>query len=989
MSEPSLSLQLAHHNPHRAVLIVRDEASFASVARFLRFVLPHHKVLILDSAEGLDGESDVPGPIQGRRLDTLHELSQTPLNEPLIIITTSAAVFERFCPPDPCDCMTLAIGDDVPHIVDTLAKLGYKRASTAYEVGDYTPRGGLVDVVTPKGAYRLDLFGNTIEHIRIFDAETQQTLGKTDTVVLYPLVESQGGSSTHLMAMMGDARIYTEGSIDLDWEHGATPLLGFSRTPTDLNRDKTIVVGTSQSALREKALIRLAQQGFHDPLISPTWPTRQPGQAYVIDLALDHNFETEDYIVLRGEDWCDEYTPRRKSRNESFDDVSSLTEGELVVHAKHGLGRYISLETVRVDSIAHDFVRLQYAENGYLLVPIENIDMLSRYGSDTCIALDALGGTSWNRRKQKVVKRLVLVAEDLLKQAAERALVEAPILHADPMRYQAFCETFPYRETLDQFESVAEVLHDMQCPRPMDRLLCGDVGFGKTEVAIRAAFCAVEAGHQVALLTPTSLLCRQHYQTWKTRFAPFNIRVEQLSRLSHHTNQTKKMLQDGTCPIVVGTHALLGKDIRFKNLGLVIVDEEHHFGVKQKEKLTSLQRHVHVLTLTATPIPRTLQFSLSGIRELSVIQTPPVDRKHVRTFVEAFDIERIGEAIVRELGRQGQVFVVTPFVDNIHSLHNTLTKALPGGVRIAVAHGQLSASELEGVVEGFYDGAYDVLVSTNIIESGIDIPRANTIIVHQADRFGLAQLYQLRGRVGRSSLQGFAYFTYEKQQKLSAVAQKRLDVIQGLQRLGSGFELARHDMELRGTGNLAGEEQSGHVKDIGVELYQTLLSEAVLQAKAEKGMPVDDTLYRFAPPQMNLGIPILIPDFYISDLDTRLTLYRRIARLSDEASIESMRFEMTDRFGPTPKEVINLLDVVSLKNICRHIGVEKIDVGPKGILVRLCGDHAISHEKLVTFVTTTPDVALRPDGAIVMRGVWNTVRSRLDGTRKLLDGLSQ
>lgn len=977
MTDPSLVLQLARAKPHRAAFVVRDEAVLTSVARFLHFVLPNHKVLIFEPGS-------ISMLVQGRRLDTLYEIQKS--KEPLIVITTAEAALEPIHTPDFNDSMTFSVGAAAPHITDTFIRLGYKRASTAYEIGDYTPRGGLVDVVTAKGAYRLDLFGDVIEHIRVFDAETQITIGKVEAITLYALKETEGGDVTNLLQMMEDVPFYTEGQAELGEGYKTIPLLGVSRKPTDLNKHKTIVVGTAQSALREKALVSLGQNGFVDASHALTWPDPTSGKAYVVDLAIDHSFETDEYVVLRGEDWCGEYTPRRKSKNETFEDVSSLTEGELIVHIKHGLGRYMGLETVVVDAIAHDFVRLRYAENGYLLVPIENIDMLSRYGSDTCVALDVLGGSSWNRRKQKVVKKLAHIAADLLKQAAERSLTVAPILHAEPMRYQAFCQTFPYRETLDQFEAVSEVLHDMQCPRPMDRLLCGDVGFGKTEVALRAAFCAVDAGYQVALLTPTSLLCRQHYHTWVARCSSFGIKVEQLSRLAHTPTRTKKMIQDGLCNIVVGTHALLSQGIRFKNLGLVIVDEEHHFGVKQKEKLTSLQKNAHVLTLTATPIPRTLQFALSGIRELSVIQTPPVERKHVRTFVEVFDLEKVREILVREHARQGQSFVVTPFVEDINDLHINLTKAVPE-MRIAVAHGQLAANELERVIEGFYDGAFDVLLSTNIIESGIDIPRANTILIHKADRFGLAQLYQLRGRVGRSPVQGFAYFTYEKNQNLTKSAQKRLDVMQGLQRLGSGFELARHDMELRGTGNLAGEEQSGHVKDIGVELYQTLLSEAVLQAKAEQGLPMDEMIHAFAPAQISLGIPILIPDFYVSDLDARLTLYRRIARLVDDDAFAAMRFELIDRFGEPPKEILNLLNVVRIKNMCRQLGVERIDAGAKGAVIHLYSDHKIPHEKLVTFLTTVPGAAARPDGTIIVRGAWQMPSERLEGVKNAIAAL--
>src|SRR3989440_9202862 len=582
--------------------------------------------------------------------------------------------------------------------------------------------------------------------------------------------------------------------------------------------------------------------------------------------------------------------------------------------------------------------------------------------------------------------RIREIANELIKIAAERQLREAPRLVVEPGPYEEFCAGFPYEETDDQQAAIDVVLGEPASGRAMDRLICGDVGFGKTEVALRAAFVATMNGKQVAIVVPTTLLARQHTKTFTERFHGFPVHVAQASRLvsTSELAQVKKKIADGGVDIVIGTHALLGKAINFKDLGLLIVDEEQHFGVAHKERLKQLRAEVHVLTLSATPIPRTLQLALTGVRDLSIIASPPVDRLAVRTFVAPHDALMIREALLRERYRGGQAFYVAPRIEDLAGVKDFLDKNVPE-MKVAVAHGQMPPTVIEDIMSAFYDGKYDILLSTTIIESGLDIPTANTLIVHRADMFGLAQLYQLRGRVGRSKLRAYALFTLPAQQKITAQAERRLKVLQSLETLGAGFQLASHDLDIRGAGNLLGEEQSGHIKEVGFELYQSMLEEAILNLKAGVVEPAAD---RWSP-QITIGMPVLIPEDYVNDLAVRLSLYRRLADLETDEEIDNFAAEMRDRFGVLPDEVRYLFKVAAIKAYCRRANVEKVDAGPKGAVISFRDNSFAQPERLVAFIRQHGQAAkVRPDMKVVFFQDWETPEERLLGTTEILHQLA-
>jgi transcription-repair coupling factor (superfamily II helicase) len=565
-------------------------------------------------------------------------------------------------------------------------------------------------------------------------------------------------------------------------------------------------------------------------------------------------------------------------------------------------------------------------------------------------------------------------------------LREAPRLTVAPGLYDEFCAGFPYEETDDQEASIAAVLNDLSAGRPMDRLICGDVGFGKTEIALRAAFIAAMNGKQVAVVVPTTLLSRQHFKTFSDRLRGYPLHVAQASRLvaPKELATVKKGLAEGGVDIVIGTHALLGKAIKFKDLGLIVVDEEQHFGVAHKERLKQLRAEVHVLTLTATPIPRTLQLALSGVREMSIIATPPVDRLAVRTFVSPFDPVVVREALLRERYRGGQTFYVCPRIEDIAGAKEFLDKSVPE-VRVAVAHGQMPSTMLEDVMSAFYDGKFDVLLSTAIVESGLDIPTANTIIVHRADMFGLAQIYQLRGRVGRSKLRAYALLTLPPNRKITPQAELRLKVLQSLDTLGAGFQLASHDLDIRGAGNLLGDEQSGHIKEVGYELYQQMLEEAVMSLKAGISAPVADKWS----PQITIGTAVLIPEDYVADLSVRLSLYRRLSEIEDDQAIEGFAAELVDRFGPLPEEVEYLLQVVAIKTLCRRANVEKIEVGPKGAVLSFRDNIFANPDGLISYIAKHEVGArVRPDMKVVFFDEWESPKARLRGANGILRALA-
>ena len=550
--------------------------------------------------------------------------------------------------------------------------------------------------------------------------------------------------------------------------------------------------------------------------------------------------------------------------------------------------------------------------------------------------------------------------------------------------YDEFSARFPYEETDDQEASIGAVLGDLASGRPMDRLICGDVGFGKTEVALRASLIAVLAGKQVAVVVPTTLLARQHFHTFTERFRGFPVKIAQASRLvsPKERAEVKAGIKSGDIDIVIGTHALLAKGIEFADLGLLIVDEEQHFGVQHKERLKQLREDVHVLTLTATPIPRTLQLALSGVREMSLISTPPVDRLAVRTYVMPFDPVILREALLRERFRGGQTFFVVPRISDLDEAEAFLKEHAPE-LKVARAHGQMASRELDQVMNAFYDRQYDVLLSTSIVESGLDIPSANTLIVYRADMFGLAQLYQLRGRVGRSKVRAYAYITIPADARLTPAAERRLKVLQSLDTLGAGFVLASHDLDIRGAGNLLGEEQSGHIREVGYELYQSMLEEAVAALRGGDGVVEDQWS-----PRINLGTSVLIPEEYVPDLQVRLGLYRRLSGVDSHDAIEAFAAELIDRFGPLPQEVRHLLDIVEIKGLCRQAGIEQIDAGPKGAVIAFRNKSFANPEGLIDFIRKEgKQVKLQPDHRLIYYANWETPEERLAGARDLLKRL--
>jgi transcription-repair coupling factor (superfamily II helicase) len=759
---------------------------------------------------------------------------------------------------------------------------------------------------------------------------------------------------------------------------------------------RVLLAGYSKGS-RDRLSHVLADHGLAPQTTVETWGAAQQLPANtlgVVALGLERGFGAGDLTVVTETDVLGERiarAPAKRKRPENFlTEVSTLGEGDFVVHVEFGIGRYEGLETLDIGGAAHDCLRVVYHGGDKLFVPVENIEVLSRYGSqDGVVELDRLGQGGWQARKARVKERIREIANELIKIAAERELKRTDELPKPEGLYEEFAARFPYPETEDQLRAIEDVLNDLSSGKPMDRLVCGDVGFGKTEVALRAAFVAVMNGQQVAITVPTTLLARQHYETVRARFAGLPVRIAQLSRLvsAKDAASVKKELEAGTLDVVVGTHALLADSVKFKDLGLMIVDEEQHFGVKQKERLKRLRAEVHVLTLTATPIPRTLQLALSGVKEMSLIATPPVDRLAVRTFVLPYDPVVVREAILREYHRGGQSFYVCPRIEDLDELSERLGKLVPE-VKVAMAHGRMAATRLEETMAGFVDRRFDVLLSTNIVESGLDIPTANTMIIHRADMFGLAQLYQLRGRIGRGKQRGYAYLTLPPGRILSSTAERRLHVMQTLDTLGAGFTLASHDMDIRGAGNLLGEEQSGHVREVGIELYQQMLEEAVAAARERSGE--ERAAAEAWTPQINLGTAVLIPEKYVPDLHVRLGLYRRLSTLVDKAEIDAFAAELVDRFGPLPEEVQNLLDVIAIKRLCREAGVEKVDAGPKGAVVAFRGDQFRNPQGLVQFIQNQQgSVKLRPDHKLVYQRGWDTPAKRMRGVRRLLEALGK
>ena len=698
---------------------------------------------------------------------------------------------------------------------------------------------------------------------------------------------------------------------------------------------------------------------------------------------LEHGFEAPGLTVISEKDVFGERVVRatRRHRNKParlLIEANNLSEGDLVVHEEHGIGRFKCLEVLSVDGNAHECLHIEYADKGRLFLPVENLDLISRYGQGET-SLDRLGSLAWQERKAGSKKRIRELARQLLKVAAAREIHESPVLEPELEGWAEFCARFPHPETDDQLEAIDVILREMATGRPMDRLVCGDVGFGKTEVAVRAAYASASKGYQVAIVCPTTLLVRQHFATFCDRFRETPIIVRSLSRLAtpREAGETREMLKNGHADIVVGTHALLGDQVRFKRLGLVVLDEEQNFGVVQKDVLRMSWPGAHVLTLTATPIPRTLRLSLIGIRDISMISTPPADRLAIRTYFGEFDGVTAREALLRERFRGGQSLIIVPRITDIGTMARFLRKYVPE-VGFVEAHGRLNAKDLDTRMNGFYDRRYDVLVATTIATSGLDIPSANTLIIFRPDLFGLAQLYQIRGRVGRSNVRAYAYFMTKRGARLLPSAERRIRVISSLDSLGAGLSLASQDLDMRGGGNLLGAEQSGDMREVGVELYRSMLADEITRLKNGDVESEHDAPSTWQP-TIRLGVPVIIPERYIEDRDLRMSLYRRIATLSGHSEIDEMAAELVDRFGSLPNEVKFLLRIVRIKEISRQAGIDVFEADEEGVMIRFRNDRVPSPDGLIAYLKSQGGLARIRNNRLVIKRDWSKRNDRVKG----------
>ncbi|WP_341787672.1 transcription-repair coupling factor [Rickettsia endosymbiont of Cantharis rufa] len=684
-------------------------------------------------------------------------------------------------------------------------------------------------------------------------------------------------------------------------------------------------------------------------------------------LPLNQSFITCEYLFITASELLEEKsssTNTNKKLKNILLELDNLAEGEFVVHKDHGIGQFLKLEALEIKGKLHDFLKILYAGNDKLYTPVENIEVIKKYGNDNA-ELDKLGSVSWQRSKAKLKNRIKEIALHLIQIAAKRKLNTSASVEFDLEEYDKFCTNFPFSETEDQLTAINDIREDLRSGMLMDRLICGDVGFGKTEVAMRAVFMVAKSLNehlpQVAVVVPTTILCSQHFLRFIERFKGFGLNIKQLSSIisSKEAKIVRSELESGKINIIIGTHSLLHKNTKFFNLKLLIIDEEQHFGVSQKEFLKQLKSSTHVLAMSATPIPRTLQMSMTGLKELSIIATPPLNRLEVRTAVMPFDPVIIRDSLLREHFRGGRSFYVVPRIKDIESIEKQLKQIVPE-LSYKIAHGKMTPNKIDEVMSEFYAGKFDILVSTTIIESGIDIAEANTMIIHKADMLGLGQLYQLRGRIGRAKMRGYAYLTVESHKKMTSHSLRRLKIIQNSCALGSGFTIASHDADLRGFGNLIGEEQSGQIKEVGTELYQEMLEEQIALFKDEPVVSEQQFI-----PTINLGLSVFIPDNYVSDSALKLGLYRRIGNLSNEIEVEKFKDEMIDRFGSLPIEFNNLLNIVKIKLLCSKLNIENLDSGDNGFVIKFY-KNADMTDKILKFVSSYSNQAkIKPDNKLI------------------------
>ncbi len=1023
-ARPLAVAELLHAHPRPAVVVVRSMVDAHRWAQDLKFF--GAPVLEFPEREprlwrgGHHREADAERAVIARRLGA---------GDPVVVVATPAGLDTPLPPPAEFTARTLRIGTgdrlERELLLEAFETAGYERTETVVEVGQWSVRGGIVDVFVPShpSPVRLEFFGDDVESIRRFDPTTQRSTETLDELLVLPLgaPADEAGAAYLLDYVPASAPMILDAPALLDETSEEAP----GRRPLGVvlgerpRLELELVAGTgAEHALDTQevprftghfvqlteALGRWRAEGFTVRLV-----VADEHQAeHLRQILRDHDAEVpivatidapESPAIVVGE--CSAgiavaavglvllteteiFGARRRAlrrpkyqRGAALTAFTDLEVNDLVVHEDHGIGRYLGLRTMAVGDREGDFLLLEYSEGGRLYVPVERLDLVSKYlGGDAGTArLDRMGGASWQRVKESVRAALREMAEELLKLYAQRAVAQGHAFTGDSPWQREFEAAFRFEETPDQLRAIEEVKRDMQATRPMDRLVAGDVGYGKTEVALRAAFKVVADGHQVAVLVPTTVLAQQHWSTFTDRFGPFPAKVELLSRFRSPKEQKAVVegLRQGSVDVVIGTHRLLSKDVVFKNLGLMIIDEEHRFGVAHKERMKQLRASVDVLALTATPIPRTLYMSLSGVRDMSVIETPPLDRLPIETVVRRFSKAVIKDALERELARGGQVFFVHNRVQSLVSMARFIQELVPEA-RVIVGHGQMSERELEATMVRFVSGQADILVSTAIVESGLDIPASNTIIINRADRFGLAQLYQLRGRVGRERLQAYCYLLVPADGRVDEQAQRRLRALQELTELGSGFKLALRDLEIRGAGNLLGAQQHGHIAAVGYDLYSKLLAEAVQELGGDKtGAAVE--------PVISVSVEGFLPEEYVPEVNQRLAFYKRLAGATGDAEVADLRAELQDRFGPLPEPADQLLDIVRIRSAARTLGVERVEAGQGKAVITFSPATPIDPGRLVAAIQASRGrLRMRREftvEATIATGDWPTMRDSL------------
>lgn len=954
--------------------------------------------------------ADIKGKtLTNRRMEVLRAIAEKKKEEPVTVITTMDAFLDGIISPDEIQKNRIHItGEDTVDLTkleQDLTALGYERESQIEAPGQFAVRGGIIDVfpLAEEMPVRIELWGDEIDSIRMFDVKSQRSIENISEITIYPASENCFGNNglvsflkyfpenetllfydephrlqetaetveaeyTESLKNRADAGMKEEGeeelrvfqTKDIISEMNRYSGIGLTTLESKCGLFKVRSVYTVQAKgvnpynnsfeLLTRDLKRLKRNGYRVVLLSGSRTRAKRLAEDLRDYDLS-SFYSEDmqrkvkpgeimaaygyasegyeypmlkFVVISESDIFGrkkKKKKRKKYEGQRIQDFAELKPGDYVVHENHGIGVYKGIEKIEVEKIVKDYMKIVYAEGGVLYIPVAQMDLIQKYaGADAKKPrLNKLGTIQWGKTKSQVKKAVQIVAKDLVELYAVRQQSEGFVYGPDTVWQKEFEEMFPFEETDDQLQAIEDTKHDMESKKIMDRLICGDVGYGKTEIAIRAAFKAVQEGKQVVCLVPTTILAQQHYNTFVQRLKEFPVRIDLLCRFRSAAEQ-KKTIEDtkkGFVDILVGTHRVLSKDVVFKDLGLLIIDEEQRFGVTHKEKIKKLKENIDVLTLTATPIPRTLHMSLIGIRDMSVLEEAPNERMPIQTYVMEYNDEMVREAITRELARDGQVYYVYNRVNDIADVAGRIQSLVPDA-NVAFAHGQMKERELEDIMYDFINGDIDVLVSTTIIETGLDIPNANTMIIQDADRFGLSQLYQLRGRVGRSNRMAYAFLLYQRDKLLKEVAEKRLSAIREFTDLGSGIKIAMRDLEIRGAGNLLGEAQSGHMEAVGYDLYCKMLNEAVRQLK---GGPEAETFTTL----IDLNVDAYIPEYYIKNEYQKLDIYKRIAAIESEEELEDMTEELIDRFGDIPKKVQQLLVIASLKSLAHSVYVTAIE----------------------------------------------------------------